>query len=145
MQFFCLCLNCIETEPPFYSWENSHLMRYSWLPFWEGKNVRYLLSFHTPAIKVYVIFLNRNCQEDTAKTTWNPLCGDGTSCYNHVQVLVAASGSQDRWYWSYQEGKSLLLGLTIAVVSLDQLCNVICITFGEGASKPIYLTLSKSL
>lgn len=85
------------------------------------------LPLHTSTIKVYVIFLNGSCQEDTAKTSWNPFYGDDTSIYIHFQDLMAASGSQHWWYWLCQQGKSLLLGLTTAVSSLDQLCNVICI------------------
>lgn len=103
------------------------------------------LPLHTSTIKVYVIFLNGSCQEDTAKTSWSPFCGDDTSIYIHFQDLMAASGSQHRWYWSCQQGKSQLLGLTTAVSSLDQLCNVICIALGEGASRPVYPTLPKSL
>lgn len=58
--------------------------------------------------------------------------------WQHQVVRISGTGHIKR-------GKSLLLGLTTAVASLDQLCNVICITFGEGASKPVYLTRSKSL
>lgn len=66
----------------------------------------------------------------------------GASSYIHFQVLIAASGIQHCWCWSWQQCKPLLIGLATALLPQDQLCNVICSSPGEVASKLVYPTLS---
>lgn len=68
-------------------------MKHGWLPHMEKVKISGIcfLPLHTSTIKVYVILFNGSCQEDIAKTTRNPFCGDGTSNCNHFhQVLLAA-------------------------------------------------------